>query len=127
MTTEKLEIRKILIADDDDDSRIMLSFILEQEGWDVSEARNGQEALEKVMQDHPHVLVLDNRMPELTGAEVYQRLKEAGVKLGVVFATAYEDLNGLAQGLNIVHYVRKPFDIPELIACIESAYSDLQR
>lgn len=127
MTTQKLETRKVLIADDDDDSRIMLSFILEQEGWDVSEARDGQEALEKVMQDQPDVLVLDNRMPELTGAEVYQRLKAEGLKLGVVFATAYGDLNELAQALNIAHFVSKPFDIPELIACIEAAYGDIHQ
>lgn len=124
MTTEKVKTRKILIADDDDDSRIMLSFVLEQEGWEVSEARDGKEALEKVIQDQPDVLVLDNRMPELTGAEVYQRLKAEGVNLGVVLATAYGDLNELASSLNIAHFVSKPFDFPELLACIESAYND---
>lgn len=127
MTTPKLKTRKVLIADDDDDSRLMLSFILEQEGWDVSEARDGKEALEKVMENQPDVLILDNRMPELTGTEVYQRLKAEGVKLGVVLATAYEDLNQLAQALSIAHFVSKPFDIPELITCVEAAYGDLQR
>lgn len=117
-------MRKILIADDDEDSRILLSFVLEQEGWDVSEARDGKEALEKVIQCQPDVLVLDNRMPELTGTEVYQRLKAEGINLGVVLATAYGELAELAESLNIVHFISKPFDIPELLACIESAYQD---
>ncbi|MCA1992963.1 MAG: response regulator, partial [Coleofasciculus sp. S288] len=86
-----------------------------------------KEALEKVIQYQPDVLVLDNRMPELTGAEVYQRLKAQGVNLGVVLATAYGDLNELARSLNITHFVSKPFDIPELLACIESAYKDFHR
>lgn len=125
MTTEKLELRKILVADDDEDTRIMLRIVLEQEGWQVSEARDGKEALTTAIQFQPDVLVLDNRMPEFTGAQVYQQLKADGVHLGVVLATAYEDLNELAKALNITHFVSKPFDIPELLACIEAAYKDL--
>lgn len=124
MSPVSLETRRILIADDDDDSRTMLSFILEQEGWAVLEARNGKEAVEKVMANQPDVLILDNRMPELTGAEVYQRLQAEGVQTRVVLATAYGDLRQLAQALNIAHFVSKPFDIPELLACIELAYQD---
>lgn len=127
MTTPQLEMRKILIADDDEDSRVLLTFVLEQEGWDVAEARNGREALEKALQYQPDVLVLDNRMPELTGTEVYQRLKAEGVNLGVVLATAYGELAELAASLNIAHFISKPFDIPELLACIESAYQDFHQ
>jgi two-component system response regulator (stage 0 sporulation protein F) len=123
--TEELKMRKILIADDDEDSRLMLSLILEEEGWEVSEACDGKEALEKVIQYQPDVLILDNRMPKLTGIEVYQKLRDQGVKLGVVFATAYGGVSELANSLNIAHFVSKPFDIPELLACIESAYQDL--
>jgi two-component system response regulator (stage 0 sporulation protein F) len=66
-------------------------------------------------------------MPELTGAEVYQKLKAEGVNLGVVLATAYGELSELAKSLNITHFVNKPFDFPELLACIESAYNDFHR
>lgn len=125
MKTAKSERRKILIADDDADNRTLLSFILEQEGWAVFQACNGKEALEKAIQSHPDVLILDNRMPGLTGVEVYQQLKAQGVNLGVVFATAYGELSELAKSLNLAHFVHKPFDIPELLACIESAYQDL--
>lgn len=123
--TKELKMRKILIADDDEDSRLMLSLILEEEGWEVSEACDGQETLEKVIQAQPDVLVLDNRMPKLTGIEVYQKLKMEGVQLGVVLATAYGELSELANSLNIAHFISKPFDIPELLACIESAYQDM--
>lgn len=125
MTDKNPNLRTILIADDDDDTRQMLSFLLEQEGWHVSEACDGKEALTKVLQDNPDVLVLDNRMPELTGAEVYQRLKAEQIKTRVILATAYGDVAELAQALNIQYFLAKPFDIPDLLECIETAYSDL--
>jgi two-component system, response regulator, stage 0 sporulation protein F len=124
MTTKKLEKRTILLADDDEDSRTLLSFILEEEGWDVLEACDGREALEKVLKYQPDVLVLDNRMPELTGAEVYREIKAQGVNLGVVLATAYGEVGELAKSLSITHFVSKPFNISELLACIEAAYKE---
>lgn len=122
MTPEKLTKGKLLIADDDDDSRMMLAFLLEDEGWQVAEARNGKEAVEKVLQQQPDVLILDNRMPELTGAEVYQRIREKGSNIPVVLITAFSDLEELASSLGVRYYLRKPLDFPEVLAKIESAY-----
>ncbi|GAB1539684.1 hypothetical protein NUACC21_23510 [Scytonema sp. NUACC21] len=112
---------KVLIADDDDDSRVMLAFLLEEEGWEVNEAKNGKEALEKVIKEQPDLLILDNRMPELTGTEVYQQLQEEGIKLTVILATAYDSLEELASSLGISHFISKPYDIPKLLKIIESA------
>lgn len=122
MIEEKLTRGKLLIADDDDDSRMMLAFLLEDEGWQITEARDGKEALEKVLQQQPDVLILDNRMPELTGTEVYRRIRERGINIPVVLITAFSDLEELASSLGVRYYLRKPLDFPEVLAKIESAY-----
>ncbi|MBD2204450.1 response regulator [Calothrix sp. FACHB-1219] len=116
--------RKVLIADDDDDSRKMLAFLLEDEGWEVQEARDGKEALATIINDRPDLLILDNRMPELTGAEVYQQMQAQGINLAVVLATAYGHIEELASSLGIVYFVNKPYDLTELLTTIESAYAN---
>ncbi|KAF3889932.1 MULTISPECIES: response regulator [Nostocales] len=112
---------KVLIADDDDDSRAMLAFLLEDEGWEVKEAKNGKEAIEKAIKEQPDLLILDNRMPEFTGDEVYKQLQREGIKLTVILATAYGYLEELALSLGISHFISKPYDIPKLLKVIESA------
>lgn len=114
--------RRVLIADDDEDSRILLSFLLEEEGWEVTQACNGQEALTKVIAEKPDLLILDNRMPELTGVEVYQYLKAQNIDLPIVLATAHGSLEELALKFGIAYFVQKPYDFPNLIQTIESAY-----
>ncbi len=123
MSNKKVEKGKILIADDDDDCRFMLALLLESEGWQALEARDGKEAIEKVLTEQPQVLILDNRMPELTGAEVYQQLQAQGINLAVILATAHGDLEQLASSLGVTYFINKPFDIPELLCQIESAYA----
>lgn len=114
--------RKVLVADDDEDNRVMLTFILEEEGWQVTEASNGQEALEKALEGKLDILVLDNRMPDLTGAEVYQALRQGGMNTPVILVTAYGDLKELAVSLGISYFLNKPFEIPELLTMLESIY-----
>lgn len=126
MLANDLKLRTILVADDNDDNRLMLSFLLQEEGWKVLEASDGQEALEKVLKEEPGVLILDNRMPELTGTEVYKILKNKDTKTAIILATAYGDLEELAESLGIQHFITKPFDIPELIDLIEAAYAARQ-
>lgn len=124
MNIQNLGKRKVLIADDDDDSRAMLTFLLEAEDWDVKEAKNGKEAIEKVIKEQPELLILDNRMPELTGVEVYKIIQAKGIKIAVILATAYGYLDELAESLGIAYFISKPYDIPELLKTIESAYSN---
>jgi len=121
MNNQNTGKRKVLIADDDDDSRVMLAFLLEEEGWEVQEAKNGKEALEKILKEQPDLLILDNRMPELTGVEVYQQLQAQDIQVAVILATAYGYLDELAESLGIAHFISKPYDIPELLKTIESA------
>ncbi len=70
----------------------------------------------------PNLLLLDYQMPKLTGAEVYQHLQSYGIKLEVVLISSYTELEKLALGLGIVYYLNKPFEIPDLLKAINSAY-----
>ncbi|WP_016953248.1 response regulator [Anabaena sp. PCC 7108] len=124
MNNENLKKRKVLIADDDEDCREMLSFLLHEEGWDVREAKDGKEALEKVVKCQPDLLILDNRMPELTGVEVYQHLQIQGINLAIIFATAYGYPEELVSTLGISYWVTKPYDIPNLLETMELAYEN---
>ncbi len=124
MKNDNLPKGKVLIADDDEDSRLMLAFLLQDEGWQIAEASNGKEALEKVIEEKPNVIILDNRMPELTGSEVYQQLQKKGVNIPVVFVTAFSDLEELASSLGIRYYLRKPIDFIEVLAALESACAE---
>lgn len=115
---------KILIADDDDDNRILLSFLIQSEGWEVIEAQDGQEALEKAIKEQPNILLLDNRMPKLTGTKVYETLCEQGMKIPVILLTAYADIQDLADSLGICCYLNKPYDISRLMAMIDKCYEE---
>lgn len=124
MTNNTLPKCKIIIADDDDDSRKLLCFLLESEGWHVLEARDGKEAIEKVVEENPDILILDNRMPEFTGQEVYQHLREKGIPITVILMTAFSDIQQLAASLDIPYFFQKPIDFAELLATIESISAD---
>ena len=126
MNSHKFARGKVLVAEDDDDNRNLLAFLLESEGWQITEATNGKEALEKVVKEQPEVLILDNRMPELTGTEVYQQIRAQGIHVSVVLVTAFSDLEELASSLGIRYFLKKPFELPQLIATIEAAYADFQ-
>lgn len=115
---------KILIADDDDDNRILLSFLIQSEGWEVIEAQDGQEALEKAIKEQPNILLLDNRMPKLTGTKVYETLCEQGMKIPVILLTAYADVQELADSLGICSYLNKPYDLSRLMAMIDKCYEE---
>lgn len=112
---------RVLIADDDNDNRTLLAFILEAEGWKITEARDGKEALEKAIQEQPDLVILDNRMPELTGLRVYEQLRQRGISIPVVFISAYSELRDLASTYGIRYFLIKPIEVPELITTIESA------
>ncbi len=64
-------------------------------------------------------------MPKLTGGEVYQHLQLHEIKLEVVLISSYTELGKLALSLGIVYYLNKPFEIPDFLKTINSAYERL--
>ncbi|HEY9799231.1 MAG TPA: response regulator [Leptolyngbyaceae cyanobacterium] len=124
MINKNLKKLKALIADDEDSNQICLTVALEKEGWEVKQAKDGQEAIEKVLAWQPDLLILDNQMPKLTGAEVYQYLQLQRIKLAVVMISGDSKLEKIASDLGIAYYLQRPFDMAEFIQTINSAYEN---
>lgn len=81
--------RRVLVVDDDDDIRHTLWVLLEQRGWEVEEAPDGETALERWDESSHDVVVLDFRMPGMSGIEVALRMREEGYEGPIVLYSAY--------------------------------------
>ncbi|MCK6546133.1 response regulator [Myxococcota bacterium] len=114
--------RELLIVDDDDDLRALVAEVLRAEGWRVFEARDGAEGLRLALELKPSVIVLDHRMPRLTGAEVYQQLRAQDVGATIILVTAARDVPSLAASLGIACFLGKPFDADALIELVRRAH-----
>jgi two-component system response regulator MprA len=112
----------ILIVDDDQKLLKMLRRTLAYEGFDVTTAADGQEALEIVDAQHPDVIVLDWMMPELDGIGVLQALRTEGNETPILMLTARDAIEdrveGLEQGAD--DYLVKPFAPAELVARVNA-------
>ncbi|WP_224242427.1 response regulator transcription factor [Hyalangium gracile] len=117
----------VLVADDDDELRDTLVELLRLEGFHVLEAGNGQEAIEQVFEHRPHVLLLDHRMPLMTGAEVCRRLREKGASIHIIFITAAREGAAMAQELDVFHFLPKPFDFDACVTAVSAACSAAAR
>jgi len=116
-------VAKILVAEDEKDIRELIAFTLRYAGFDVEVAVNGIEALEKIGQEKPDLIILDVRMPRMTGYEVCRRLKEDPQTrdIPVVFLSAkgqdMEVQEGYASGAE--EYIIKPFVPDDLVAQVQ--------
>ena len=116
--------QRILIADDEPNIVISVEFLLKREGYLVSVAHDGEEALAKLRGERPDLVVLDVMMPKKTGFEVCQELRaDAGLKdVRVLMLTAKgrdtEIAKGLALGADA--YMTKPFSTADLVARVKS-------
>lgn len=115
--------KKILIVDDEPNIVISLEFLMEQSGYEVAIARNGEEALEKIASFEPDLVLLDIMLPLLNGFEVCQRIRENPqwnrTKVIMLSAKGREiDVSkGIALGADA--YVTKPFSTKDLIAQVQ--------
>lgn len=115
---------KVLIADDEPNIVISLEFLMKREGHEVSIARDGQQALEAIRTERPHLVLLDVMMPFKTGFEVLQALRAdealAGTKVLMLTAKGRETevTKGLAMGADA--YMTKPFSTKELVTKVKA-------
>ncbi|MBI3934878.1 MAG: response regulator [Acidobacteria bacterium] len=116
-----MEIRKILLAEDEEDIRKVAQISLEfRGGWEVSLATDGEDCLAKAAQDRPDLILLDCMMPKLDGYETCRRLKQDPVlrQIPVIFLTAKAQESEVRKGLALgaVGYLIKPFNPMSLAA-----------
>lgn len=110
---------KILVAEDERDILELIGFTLRMADFDVVLARDGVEAIEKASQEQPDLIILDVRMPKLSGYEACRQLKEtpATEEIPVVFLSAKGQEREIEQGLDsgALEYIVKPFAPDALI------------
>jgi CheY-like chemotaxis protein len=118
----------ILLAEDDDDARALVKEILEEFGYSILEARDGQEAVEifKNNSDKLDLIILDVIMPKLKGREVYDAVMAIDPKMKILFCSGYSkelviSQVGLLQEMN---YLAKPFTPKELLMKIREVLDD---
>jgi len=109
---------KVLIAEDDRSVRQSLQRALRYEGYDISLAVDGAEALESIKDDRPDALVLDIMMPHVDGLSVCRRIRAKGDDLPILMLTAKHDISDRVAGLDAGadDYLVKPFALEELLA-----------
>jgi CheY-like chemotaxis protein len=113
---------RVLVVDDDDVIRQLISVNLELEGFDVTTAVDGLDCLEMVKQVQPAVVTLDIMMPRLDGWEAASRLRAdpdtAEIKVVLLSARAQEADLQRGDRIGVDAYLTKPFDPDELIATV---------
>lgn len=113
---------RILIVDDNFENRALLKYILEPVGFNIQEAENGKEALESVSQWHPHLILMDIRMPVMDGLEATRRIKADPVgestKIIAVMASAFVNDRQAALEAGCDDFVRKPFHEHQIFEAI---------
>ena len=113
---------RVLVVDDDDVIRQLITVNLELEGFEVATAVDGQDCLDKVKDVAPAVITLDVMMPRLDGWETASRLRDdaetAGIKVVLLSARAQEADLQRGDRIGVDAYLTKPFDPDELIATV---------
>ncbi|MGH3372823.1 MAG: response regulator transcription factor [Nocardioidaceae bacterium] len=120
--------QRILVVDDDHAVRESLRRSLEFNGYDVSLARDGAEALAAIGQNPPDALVIDVMMPRLDGLETTRALRGAGNDLAILVLTARDSVGDRVEGLDAGadDYLTKPFALEELLARLRALLRRVQ-
>lgn len=120
MTSQNVR-RRILVVDDEERMVRLIRLNLERDGFEVVEALNGREALEKLRDTTPDLVLLDVMMPDLDGFEVLQMIREIS-NVPVIMLTAKGEENDRVRGLELGadDYVVKPFSSRELVSRVRA-------
>ena len=112
---------RILVVDDEEALRIVLSAELEGEGYQVDSAADGQEAINTLATKEFDLILLDIKMPNVDGFEVLKYVKEHCAKTKVVMLTGFADLKNAIESkkLGAEDFVSKPYDLVDLLTTVE--------
>lgn len=114
--------KKVLVVDDEQSILTLLQYNLEQAGFEVITASDGEEAIEVAEQEKPNLIVLDLMLPKLDGIEVCKLLRQRKMNVPILMLTAKDDeldkILGLELGAD--DYMTKPFSPREVIARVKA-------
>jgi len=121
---QEKETARILVVDDDANIINFFQSVLEEQGYTVATAGNGLEAIQKVKEFHPEVILLDVIMPEMDGYEVTEELKgdPETSSISIILVTGMDTLDDKVRGLEAGadDFITKPFNFDELVARVRS-------
>ena len=123
--------KRLLVVDDEPNLLRAVAAVLRGEGFEISTARSGREALVAVAKNTPDLIVSDVRMPGMDGFELARRLRRAPnfALLPIIFLTAKDEtedrVEGFRAGVDV--YLTKPFEPDELVAVINSILQRVER
>lgn len=110
------EQQVILVVDDEEGLREGLRSLLEDEGYAVLCAEDGEKALEIVRKAHIDLMLTDMRMPGMSGIDLLKRVRKIREEIGVIILTGYGEIESYIEAMNFgaMEYVSKPFKVNEL-------------
>ncbi|MGB3341176.1 MAG: sigma-54 dependent transcriptional regulator [bacterium] len=114
---------RILIVEDEKNQRVLLKRILEKEGYDIVEAENGHQALIQFDGHDLDLVILDQRLPDMTGLDILKKFRAANPMIPVIIVTAYANVSDAVKAMreSAYYYVTKPVDAEELLLMIKKA------
>ncbi len=113
---------RVLVVDDEEILRMLIRDTLEDMGYEIEEAENGQEALERVAQEHYDLMILDYMMPHVTGIEVIERLPaqiKANLPILMLTAKSQEEDRQKVFEKGVDYFMSKPFSPVKLMEVVE--------
>ncbi|MGD7044206.1 response regulator transcription factor [Jeotgalibacillus proteolyticus] len=110
--------KKVLVVDDEQSIVTLLKYNLEQAGYEVITALDGQEGKQKAIDDNPDLIVLDLMLPKMDGIEVCKQLRQEHIQTPIIMLTARDDEFDKVLGLELGadDYITKPFSPREVVA-----------
>lgn len=114
---------KILIVDDEDKIRFVLTCLLEEKGYRIKSSGDGEEAVIAAEEFLPDLILMDLEMPKMGGLDSFRVLKEKGIEGKVIILTAYGTIPSAVEAMRLgaFDYITKPFVGDELLIVIERA------
>jgi len=123
------EQERVLVVDDEEAVRNLLQRILAEAGYEVTTAANGQEALYKLSLGEANIMLLDVKMPGMSGIEVLRKLADDWPNYCIIMVTAVTDLETAVDTLKLgaYDYITKPFDQDDVKQKVKNAIVKWQR
>jgi DNA-binding NtrC family response regulator len=121
-----LNSRSILVVDDEEALRTVLSSELSGEGYQVDSASDGDEAISTIQSKKFDLVLLDIKMPKVDGFEVLKFIKKNSPEMKVIMLTAFADLKNAIESkkLGAEDFISKPYDLVDLLTTIERVLSE---
>lgn len=118
--------KRILVVDDEENTRLALTRLLLREGYDVQAASNGFEALDRLRSSPAELIITDLNMPEMNGLTFLRELNRDHPSSNVIMITAYGEVESYLEALNLgaFEYINKPVRLEDLKKVMKKIFND---